>query len=435
MKGSRSTHAGTNLPPNIAALAQLGAELERRWAARGYRAQIFPALAAEALHAAAYHCQFAEDEVIAWVHAARSLPTQLDPRSRFGQPPLTVWYSDRFVLDLYFWVDTETSIHDHSFAGAFTNLSGHSLNCAYRFEQPTEVGKGLLTGSLQLAEAVYLQPGDVCPIVAGPRFIHRVWHLDCPTVTLVARTIQRPRPRRQYSYFPAGIAIEYRQRPPIEFQRRRELLNYLFRRRHPHRYARAAELMAGAEQWAMCIYLGDVVMHHKQENAAAGELDGLLARLPAHCRTWLDAALAAMRADDPLTSINWARLRRTEHRLLVALLNTFTEREPLLAWLARHGHAGDWRTQLTTWLAEMDADKALRLHLGSARTEIIAHLLRARSDAAVLRALDKTYAITAAEAELLKQGFKRFRQLPFLQPLLQPHSAGVAGNSAQQASL
>ena len=35
------------------------------------------------------------------------MPTQLDPRSNFGQPPLTVWRNESFVVDLYFWVDTE----------------------------------------------------------------------------------------------------------------------------------------------------------------------------------------------------------------------------------------------------------------------------------------------------------------------------------------
>lgn len=423
----------TRLPRSVARLALMGQEIERRWAERAYRPGAFPRLAAEALRAASYHEEFDEDTVAAWVQRARSLPRQLDPRSSFGQPPLTVWHGERFVVDLYFWVDTETSIHDHSFSGAFTNLSGHSLNCSYRFERPEEVGRGVLTGSLELDEATYLRPGDVCPIVAGQKFIHRVWHLDCPTVTLVARTAGGgPRRRRQYTYFPEGLAVEYRSAPPIEFQRRREFLSYLFRRRHPRRMELAGEVLTGADAWERCVFLGDVAAHNaKDEDAAAHEVDELVARLPRDCRPWLDTALAAARASaDPLASVNWSRLRRTEHRLLVSLLNTYAERRPLLDWLARHGHAaaGGWREQLTRWLSEMDEDKAIRLRLGGARREIIAQLLRGRSDATALRELGRTYAITDAEAELLRQGFKRFRAIPCLKPLLGPR--GAAGPAA-----
>src|SRR3712207_292666 len=116
------------LPEGVAALARIGEDLERRWAARGHRRRCFHDLAAESLRAASFHRQFDEEEIIDWVNRAPSLPRQFDPRSSFGQPPLTVWAAEHFVLDLYFWVDTDTSIHDHSFSGAFTNLSGHSLN-------------------------------------------------------------------------------------------------------------------------------------------------------------------------------------------------------------------------------------------------------------------------------------------------------------------
>lgn len=438
----KSTDSGrarrASLPPGVARLARMGREIERRWAERAYRPDAFPRLAAEALRAAAYHEDFDEDEVAAWVQRARSLPRQLDPRSSFGQPPLTVWHGERFVVDLYFWVDTETSIHDHSFSGAFTNLSGHSLNCSYRFEHRREVGRGVLTGALQLDEAAYLRPGDVCPIVAGPRFIHRVWHLDCPTVTLVARTARRASRRiRQYTYFPEGLAVEYRAAPPVEFQRRREFLRYLFRRRHPRRMELAGEVLAAADAWERCIFLGDVVAHNsKDEGASARDVDELVARLPGDCRPWIDTALAAARAShDPLASVNWSRLRRTEHRLLVSLLNTYAERPPLVDWLARHGHAAaDWRAQLTRWLSEMDEDKAIRLRLGSARAEIIAHLLGGLSDAAALGKLRRTYAITDAEADLLRQGFKRFRAIPCLKPLLRSRAAaGAAARGGDEA--
>lgn len=435
MKAAKRARGGAQLPEGVAALTRIGEDLERRWAARDYRRRCFHELAAESLGAASFHRQFDEEEIVDWVNRAASLPRQFDPRSSFGQPPLTVWGTQRFVLDLYFWVDTDTSVHDHSFSGAFTNLSGHSLNCAYRFEHAARVDEGVRTGSLVLDHAEYMKPGDICPIVAGPKFIHRVWHLDCPTVTLVARTIARPRSLRQYSYYAEGLAVRYRRRPPIEFQRRREFMRYLFRRRHPRRVELAEKLLARARGWQLFTLLEDLSKLYAKEPDDARELDRIIARLPARCRTWLDTGLAVMRGADPLESVYWRRLRRTEHRLLISLLGTYRDGRSVVEWLARHGYAGDWRATLTGWLSEMDADKALRLRLGSARAEIIAQLLRGLSDAEALRELRRTYTITEPETALLAQGFKRFRELAFLKPLLEHGLRAEAASAAHGAAL
>lgn len=411
----KKTRGAARLPAGVAVLERIGEDIERRWAARNHRHQHFHDIAAECLEAASFHRQFDEDEIIRWVNRTRSLPQQLDPSSNFGQPPLTVWRTDRFVVDLYFWVDTETSIHDHSFSGAFTNLTGESLNCIYQFEQTLAADEGVRLGSLLLDRAELVKPGDVCAIVSGSKFIHRVWHLDCPTITLVARTVTRQRGLWQYSYYPEGFSVRYRRKAPIEFQRRRELLGYLFRRDHPRRVELAEEVLSRARGYRLFTLLGDLLAYMKDDQM---ELDRLLARLPARCHDWLNPALAVMRADDPLKGVYWRRLRRTEHRLLIALLNTYKESSSIVEWLARHGYEGDAHARLTNWLSEMDADKALRLQLGSARTEIIAHLLHGLSDADALRELRRTYSITDSEADLLLQGFNRFRKLNFLKPLL-----------------
>lgn len=425
---------GTRVPEGVAALAKIGEDIERRWAARDHRRQYFHDIAAECLLAASLHRQFDEDEIIKWVNRTASLPSQLDPSSNFGQPPLTVWRTDRFVVDLYFWVDTDTSVHDHSFSGAFTNLSGESLNCIYRFEQAVPVDEGVLLGSLLLDRAERVKPGDVCTITAGPKFIHRVWHLDCPTITLVARTVMRQRGLWQYSYYPEGMAVRYRRKAPIEFQRRREFLSYLFRRHHPRRAALAEEVLSRARGYRLFTLLSDLLFHMREPDHAT-ELDHLIARLPESCRHWLDTGLAVMRATDPLKGVYWHRLRQTEHRLLIALLSTYQESWSTAEWLARHGYEGDWHASLTNWLSDIDADKALRLHLGSARTEIISHLLRGLSDEEALRELRRTYTITESEAELLMQGFRRFRELSFLKPLLEPGLHAAAGSVARRAAL
>jgi hypothetical protein len=434
MQAVRKTRGRAGLSQNLAALARIGESLERRWAARRHRFPYFHDIASECLSEATFHRQFDEEEILTWVNRVASLPKQFDPVSSFGQPPLTVWRTDRFVLDLYFWVDTETSIHDHSFSGAFTNLSGNSLNCTYQFEQAVQADEGVRLGSLLLDRTDYLMPGDVCPIAAGAQFIHRVWHLDCPTITLVARTITRPRGLRLYSYHPEGIAVRSRRKQPIEFQRRREFLWYLFRRRHPRRMELAEEVLARSRGWRLFMLLRDLVMICMNDSEAALDLDGLIERLPARCHPWINTGLAVIRAEHPLKSVFWRRLGRTEHRLLIALLSTQLEIESVGEWLARHGYGDDGHAMLTDWLSEMDADQALHLSLGSARTEIIGHLLRGLSDAEALQEMRRTYAISAPEAELLLQGFNRFRKLSFLKPFLESGRSVGAVSAASKAA-
>ena len=430
MDAVKRTSRRARPPESVKALARIGEDIERRWAARNYRRRYFEDIAAECLLAASFHRQFDEEEIITWVNRAASLPQQLDPRSNFGQPPLTMWRTDRFVVDLYFWVDTETSIHDHSFSGAFTNLTGQSLNCTYQFDRGVQADEGILPGSLLLNRVEHLKPGDVCTITAGPKFIHRVWHLDCPTITLVPRTITRQRGLWQYSYYPEGIAVRYRRKTPIEFQRRREFLQYLFRRNHPRRIELAEEVLNRARGYRLFTLLGDLLFYIEEPD----ELNGLIARLPASCHDWINTALAVMRAADPLKGVFWRRLPRTEHRLLIALLSTYQENGSAAEWLARHGYADDWHATLTSWLSEMDEGNALHLHLGSARTEIIAHLLRGLSDKEALCELRRTYTITDSEAELLMQGFRRFRELHFLKPLLEIGLHAGAGSVARSAA-
>ena len=82
----------------------------------------------------------------------------------------------------------------------------------------------------------------------------------------------------------------------------------------------------------------------------------------------------------------------------------------------------------------MDVDQALRLRLGSARAEIIGHLLRGLSDAETLQEMRRTYTILAPEAELLVQGFNRFRKLSFLKPLLESNLSVGAVRAAHSAA-
>jgi hypothetical protein len=65
MEAVKRARAGARLPQGMKALAQIGEEIERRWASRGHRHQFFHHIATDCLREAAFQRQFDEDEIIA----------------------------------------------------------------------------------------------------------------------------------------------------------------------------------------------------------------------------------------------------------------------------------------------------------------------------------------------------------------------------------
>jgi hypothetical protein len=61
-------------------------------------------------------------------------------------------------------------------------------------------------GKLDLFESALRRKGDVSAIMAGSRYIHGLFHLERPSITILARTLQVPNVPVQLQYEPAGVA-------------------------------------------------------------------------------------------------------------------------------------------------------------------------------------------------------------------------------------
>src|SRR4051812_26038221 len=60
-------------------------------------------------------------------------PPQTD--SPFGEPELVVYSHPRFYIQLLFWLDGTTAIHQHEFSGAFHVMHGSSIHAHYEFDK------------------------------------------------------------------------------------------------------------------------------------------------------------------------------------------------------------------------------------------------------------------------------------------------------------
>jgi hypothetical protein len=127
--------------------------------------------------------------------------------SRFSDLQLMLHVEDDFVVQLLFWTNATTSIHDHFFAGAFRVVEGSSLHCNYRFDQAGGAG-AFGWGRLELVDAELLHTGDVRTVHFAPRTIHSVFHLEVPSVSLlIASSLVHPG-ERQREYVGGRLAVD-----------------------------------------------------------------------------------------------------------------------------------------------------------------------------------------------------------------------------------
>jgi hypothetical protein len=133
-------------------------------------------------------------------------PPQTD--SPFGEPEIVVYKHPRFYIQLLFWMDGTTAIHQHSFSGAFHVMHGSSIHAHYAFEKARPVTPHMSVGNVRMKKIEILETGRTVPISSGHQTIHSLFHLDSPSVTVVVRTQHDPDTGPQFNYLPPHMAID-----------------------------------------------------------------------------------------------------------------------------------------------------------------------------------------------------------------------------------
>jgi len=198
--------------PALNLFRDLSSKVERLWLEQQGSYEVFPQLATRALQD--FNYDWTQDrldqEIARWLLESDKLPDQINVHNTFGQPPLTVFNNGRFVVDLYIWLNFDTSLHSHGFRGAFRVLHGLSLQEEFNTEVKEQAAPDIMFTDLGRPEIAVLKPGDVRTIWPGRDLTHRVIHLEAPTVTLCVKTINEP-DLHQWNYFANGLAIQKRQ--------------------------------------------------------------------------------------------------------------------------------------------------------------------------------------------------------------------------------
>jgi len=345
---------------------ELGALVESRWREQNYNEESFPAIAAEALGELKLDHRVDPWEIIRWVLQTPALPEQMDLDGKFGNPPLTLYVGPRFQVDVYYWLDGTTSIHQHAFSGAFQVLLGSSVHANYRFEKEKEINPHFLTGQVLLNKVSLLKKGDIREIAQGPQFIHSLFHLDRPSATITIRTNHSTRASVQYAYRKPFLAYD----PffsDVSLTKKMQTVSLLLNMKHPEADRFIGELVDSSDfqtSYSVLQIAFEFLCHRELEeivglSRSRDRFHALLARAHSKHGELADLLLPVFEEEWRQKDITHRRaeIKGEDHRFFLALLLNVPERTRVLELVKERFPHEDPVELVVGWVRELTATK------------------------------------------------------------------------------
>ncbi len=398
---------------------QLGEAVEKSWRDKNYSEDDFPRIAADALIEAKLPEKVSAWEVVEWTLNQTQLPEQKDLRGNFGDPPITLYNSPRFHIDVYFWLQGTTAIHQHAFCGAFQVLLGASIHSWYEFDVKEKINAFTEIGEMNLKLCELLEKGDVQKILAGRQYIHGLFHLDQPSATVVVRTLKSPLHLPQFSYHKPFLAIDpfFEEANTIK---KNQCLSSLFRSKHPETDTFVRELLQNSDFQTSFSILSSVrrFLQHDQLDQMFrldaskdrfeeflnivrekhGELAEIFPKVFAHQDRVGEILKRRSFITDP------------EHRFFLALLMNVEGREPILNLISERFPQNNPIDKILDWSLDLANTRVLGINIpnalgiadfGHLDLFILEYFLKAKSDEELREAFC---------AEYPKEGFDKLNE-------------------------
>ena len=325
----------------------LGRTVYDRWHRADFSLPAFPGIASAALE---------ERPPSAQVDLARLMRAFLledeqpfQSSSGFGQPELIVHDNPRFYIQLLFWLDGTTDIHQHGFSGAFHVLEGSSIHCEYGFERVRPVTARFRTGTLRLRRAALLERGTTVPILSGNGCIHSLFHLETPSVTVVIRTHSDPGTDPQFTYLPPRVALDPAQNDPLTL-RRKQLLDVLEQTGDPAYAKLVLGMVRTLDLERGFFILQNGIAHLRALGAWDAVWKAFVARHGAKAKPLLPTLEEIIRRD-ALVALRGG-ITDADHRFFLALLLNLGERERILRMIGKRYPGSPLKT-LCRWAEEL----------------------------------------------------------------------------------
>lgn len=349
--------------------AALGERVERAWRARNYDELELPQIAHAELTADPPSAKLGAYDPLLWLLRARTAPTQLYFDPPFGEPAIQVYQNPRFYIEVLYWLDGSTSIHEHGFDGAFHVLAGSSIHALYQFDERARPSARVRIGEVSLVKAEVLQAGDTRTILPGSAMSHSLFHMDRPSVTVVVRSRNSPDAQPQYNYLRPGLALDPFHKPE-PLPRQIAALQALLRVDHPDLDVVLADMFREADAFTLARLALDIA----EAPGGEGRVLRLLERDDVRAGKQEVAAIlpAVIREERRLRWIRGMRgmLHAPTHRFLLALLINLPHGRAILDIVAARYPTEDAAALLASWVVEIAELIPTDATLGKLRDEL-----------------------------------------------------------------
>jgi hypothetical protein len=325
----------------------MGRAVLARWKAANFSRKVFPSIAKAVLEEMAPAENLDMTEFIREFLLDEEQPMQTP--SGFGQPELVVYEHPRFYIQLLFWLDGTTDIHQHQFSGAFHVMEGSSLHSLFEFETAAEVTAHLKLGTLRMKETRLLELGSTVPIVSGPGYIHSLFHLDTPSVTVVVRTHNDPGASPQFTYLPPHVAVD----PLLDdalTRRRKQLLDVMEKTYDPAYPELVVKMVRDLDFERGFFTLQNGIGYLREIGAWLDALDAFQTKHGELAR-YVAPTLEEIVRRDGLVALRTS-IEDIDLRFFLALLLNVPRREDLLKMIAQR-YAGDPVKTILGWAEEL----------------------------------------------------------------------------------
>jgi|SRR5687767_5127947 len=347
---------------------ELGELIEERWRAENYSEQLFPEIAAQALAEADLPSKVDPWDIIRWVHTSSTLPEQKDVPGRFGNPPITLFSGPRFYIDVYYWLDGTTSIHQHAFTGAFQVLLGSSIHSHFNFRTDRILNEHFSVGEVELLTVELLNVNDIKHIRPGSQYIHSLFHLERPSATITVRTEHTPSSAVQYDYRKPYFAINpFFQN--VAMIKKLQTVTLLLGMKHTNADEMIVDLVTSSDFHTTYFILLEAAAHlrhrHMDElfgmSAGKDRFDALVEQARTVHGDLVDKFISVLDEQDRQMNIIGKRNTVTgeEHRFFLALLLNVPSRKKILDLVKHRFPETDPVEKILDWVEELGQTRVL----------------------------------------------------------------------------
>jgi hypothetical protein len=246
-------------------------------------------------------------------------------------------------------------------------------------------------------------PGSTRSIEAGARFIHALYHLDHPSLTVVVRTYSDPGTHPQYDYLPPTMAIDP---APVDvgLKRRLECLAALARQEPGAFQEAASEFFEGGDLHGSFLLLQQAQRYLRREGELLEHLKGKLRAIHGELALRLEPALEEYAR---LTVLAGQRFKVSDpaHRFFFALLLNVRSRGEILRMIREHVPGEEPERQVVRWLEQIKEAGKLNLPLNAGHLAILEGALRDEEPPKILERLRRdfdTEGVSLDEARVLQ---------------------------------